>query len=190
MKTRSMYRGIVLIAAALATVACQNELKEEYNEPKPGEKITMTIRATQGAASQTRTDYEDNLGITGIDNIAVKWEGGSTDGAPVEKIKVFGVDANELDYSVDFNSLPTASARTGRVSASKEPLMQRASTLPCILPITATTTLRFKPSTPPSQTRHKTAPSPWRTSKASTLWWDEQRQRARMINSHSATRPR
>ena len=50
MKTRSMYRGIVLIAAALATVACQNELKEEYNEPKPGEKITMTIRATQGAA--------------------------------------------------------------------------------------------------------------------------------------------
>ena len=74
MKTRSMYRGIVLIAAALATVACQNELKEEYNEPKPGEKITMTIRATQGAASQTRTDYEDNLGITGIDNIAVKWE--------------------------------------------------------------------------------------------------------------------
>ena len=113
MKTRSMYRGIVLIAAALATVACQNELKEEYNEPKPGEKITMTIRATQGAASQTRTDYEDNLGITGIDNIAVKWEGGSTDGAPVEKIKVFGVDANELDYSVDFNSLPSSLSQDG-----------------------------------------------------------------------------
>ena len=108
-----MYRGIVLIAAALATVACQNELKEEYNEPKPGEKITMTIRATQGAASQTRTDYEDNLGITGIDNIAVKWEGGSTDGAPVEKIKVFGVDANELDYSVDFNSLPSSLSQDG-----------------------------------------------------------------------------
>ena len=113
MKTRSMYRGIVLIAAALATVACQNELKEEYNEPKPGEKITMTIRATQGAASQTRTDYEDNLGITGIDNIAVKWEGGSTDGAPVEKIKVFGVDANELDYSVDFHSLPSSLSQDG-----------------------------------------------------------------------------
>lgn len=109
MKTRRFHQSIVLMAAALATVACQNELKEEYNEPKPGEKITMTIRATQGAASQTRTDYEDKLGIAGIDNIAVKWEGGSTDGAPVEKIKVFGVNANELGYSVDFNSLPKQS---------------------------------------------------------------------------------
>ena len=56
MKTRGFHQSIVLMAVALATVACQNELKEEYNEPKPGEKITMTIRATQGAASQTRTD--------------------------------------------------------------------------------------------------------------------------------------
>ena len=48
-----------------------------------------------------------------IDNIAVKWEGGSTDGAPVEKIKVFGVDANELDYSVDFNSLPSSLSQDG-----------------------------------------------------------------------------
>ncbi len=36
MKTRSMYRGIVLIAAALATVACQNELKEEYKRTQTG----------------------------------------------------------------------------------------------------------------------------------------------------------
>ena len=113
MKTRRFHQSIVLMAAALATVACQNELKEEYNEPKPGEKITMTIRATQGAASQTRTDYEDKLGIAGIDNIAVKWEGGSTDGAPVEKIKVFGVNANELGYSVDFNSLPSSLSQDG-----------------------------------------------------------------------------
>ena len=113
MKTRRFHQSIVLMAAALATVACQNELKEEYNEPKPGEKITMTIRATQGAASQTRTDYEDKLGIAGIDNIAVKWEGGSTDGAPVERIKVFGVDANELGYSVDFNSLPSSLSQDG-----------------------------------------------------------------------------
>ena len=113
MKTRRFHQSIVLMAAALATVACQNELKEEYNEPKPGEKITMTIRATQGAASQTRTDYEDKLGIAGIDNIAVKWEGGSTDGAPVEKIKVFGANANELDYSVGFNSLPSSLSQDG-----------------------------------------------------------------------------
>lgn len=113
MKTRRFHQSIVLMAAALATVACQNELKEEYNEPKPGEKITMTIRATQGAASQTRTDYEDKLGIAGIDNIAVKWEGGSTDGAPVERIKVFGVNANELGYSVDFNSLPSSLSQDG-----------------------------------------------------------------------------
>ena len=110
MKTRGFHQSIVLMAAALATVACQNELKEEYNEPKPGEKITMTIRATQGAASQTRTDYEDKLGIAGI---AVKWEGGSTDGAPVERIKVFGVNANELGYSVDFNSLPSSLSQDG-----------------------------------------------------------------------------
>lgn len=113
MKTRRFHQSIVLMAVALATVACQNELKEEYNEPKPGEKITMTIRATQGAASQTRTDYEDKLGIAGIDNIAVKWEGGSTDSAPVERIKVFGVDANELGYSVDFNSLPSSLSQDG-----------------------------------------------------------------------------
>ena len=113
MKTRRFHQSIVLMAAALATVACQNELKEEYNEPKPGEKITMTIRATQGAASQTRTDYEDKLEIAGIDNIAVKWEGGSTDGAPVERIKVFGVNANELGYSVDFNSLPSSLSQDG-----------------------------------------------------------------------------
>lgn len=110
MKTRRFHQSIVLMAVALATVACQNELKEEYNEPKPGEKITMTIRATQGAASQTRTDYEDKLGIAGI---AVKWEGGSTDGAPVERIKVFGVNANELGYSVDFNSLPSSLSQDG-----------------------------------------------------------------------------
>lgn len=110
MKTRRFHQSIVLMAAALATVACQNELKEEYNEPKPGEKITMTIRATQGAASQTRTDYEDKLEIAGI---AVKWEGGSTDGAPVERIKVFGVDAKELGYSVDFNSLPSSLSQDG-----------------------------------------------------------------------------
>ena len=113
MKTRGFHQSIVLMAAALATVACQNELKEEYNEPKPGEKITMTIRATQGTASQTRTDYEDKLGIADIDNIAVKWEGGSTDGAPVERIKVFGVNANELGYSVDFNSLPSSLSQDG-----------------------------------------------------------------------------
>ena len=113
MKTRRFHQSIVLMAAALATVACQNELKEEYNEPKPGEKITMTIRATQGAASQTRTDYEDKLGIADINNIVVKWEGGSTDGAPVEKIKVFGVNANELGYSVDFNSLPSSLSQDG-----------------------------------------------------------------------------
>ena len=113
MKTRRFHQNIVLMAAALATVACQNELKEEYNEPKPGEKITMTIRATQGAASQTRTDYEDKLGIADINNIVVKWEGGSTDGAPVEKIKVFGVNANELGYSVDFNSLPSSLSQDG-----------------------------------------------------------------------------
>ena len=113
MKTRRFHQSIVLMAVALATVACQNELKEEYNEPKPGEKITMTIRATQGAASQTRTDYEDKLGIADIDNIAVKWEGGSTDGAPVERIKVFGVNANELGYSVDFNSLPSSLSQDG-----------------------------------------------------------------------------
>ena len=113
MKTKRFHQSIVLMAAALATVACQNELKEEYNEPKPGEKITMTIRATQGAASQTRTDYEDKLGIADIDNIAVKWEGGSTDGAPVERIKVFGVNANELGYSVDFNSLPSSLSQDG-----------------------------------------------------------------------------
>ena len=110
MKTRGFHQSIVLMAVALATVACQNELKEEYNEPKPGEKITMTIRATQGAASQTRTDYEDKLGIAGI---AVKWEGGSTDGAPVERIKVFGANANELDYSVGFNSLPSSLSQDG-----------------------------------------------------------------------------
>ena len=113
MKTRRFHQSIVLMAAALATVACQNELKEEYNEPKPGEKITMTIRATQGAASQTRTDYEDKLGIADINNIVVKWEGGSTDGAPVERIKVFGVNANELGYSVDFNSLPSSLSQDG-----------------------------------------------------------------------------
>ena len=113
MKTRRFHQSIVLMAVALATVACQNELKEEYNEPKPGEKITMTIRATQGTASQTRTDYEDKLGIADIDNIAVKWEGGSTDGAPVERIKVFGVNANELGYSVDFNSLPSSLSQDG-----------------------------------------------------------------------------
>ena len=113
MKTRRFHQSIVLMAAALATVACQNELKEEYNEPKPGEKITMTIRATQGAASQTRTDYEDKLGIADINNIVVKWEGGSTDGAPVEKIKVFGANANELDYSVGFNSLPSSLSQDG-----------------------------------------------------------------------------
>ncbi|WP_370793605.1 leucine-rich repeat protein [Bacteroides stercorirosoris] len=113
MKTRRFHQNIVLMAAALATVACQNELKEEYNEPKPGEKITMTIRATQGAASQTRTDYEDKLGIADINNIVVKWEGGSTDGAPVEKIKVFGANANELDYSVGFNSLPSSLSQDG-----------------------------------------------------------------------------
>ena len=113
MKTRGFHQSIVLMAVALATVACQNELKEEYNEPKPGEKITMTIRATQGAASQTRTDYEDKLGIADINNIVVKWEGGSTDGAPVEKIKVFGANANELDYSVGFNSLPSSLSQDG-----------------------------------------------------------------------------
>ena len=36
MKTRGFHQSIVLMAVALATVACQNELKEEYNEPKPG----------------------------------------------------------------------------------------------------------------------------------------------------------
>ena len=90
MKTKRFYQGIALLAVALTTAACQNELNEESSEPKPGEKINMTIRATQGTTPQTRTSYEDKLGVTGIDGIVVKWEGGNALDAPTENIKVFG----------------------------------------------------------------------------------------------------
>lgn len=89
MKTKRFYQGIALLAVALATAACQNELKEESSEPKPGEKINMTIRATQGTGAQTRTSYEDLLGENFAGNVAVKWEGGTAQGASVEKINVF-----------------------------------------------------------------------------------------------------
>lgn len=90
MKTKNIYQGIALLAMALTTAACQNELNEDTTQPQPGEKVNMTIRATQGTTPQTRTSYEDNLGDTPFDGILVKWEGGSGTNAPVEKIKVFG----------------------------------------------------------------------------------------------------
>lgn len=116
MKTKRIYQGIALLAIALATAACQNELKEESSEPKPGEKINMTIRATQGTAPQTRTSYEDKLGVTDIDKIVVRWEGGTAQNAPVENIKVFGYDANNTSSftpPAEFSSTPSSLSDDG-----------------------------------------------------------------------------
>lgn len=99
MRTKRFYQGIALLAVVLATAACQNELKEESSEPKPGEKINMTIRATQGTAPQTRTSYEDLLEEGTAGNIVVKWEGGTAQGAPEEKIKVFGYANNTNEFT-------------------------------------------------------------------------------------------
>lgn len=106
MKIKNMYQGIALLVMALTTASCQNELNEESSQPKPSEKVEMTIRATQGTAPKTRTIYDDQLGVEGIDEIVVTWEGGTAPGAPTEMIKVFGYSVNELDYSVDFTSTP------------------------------------------------------------------------------------
>ena len=114
MKAKNMYRGIALMAVALATTACQNELKEDAtNAPNPGEKVTMTIRATQGTAPQTRTSYEDKLGIADIDKIVVKWEGGSAADATVEKIKVFGYDSHGFSAPNELSSIPTSISDDG-----------------------------------------------------------------------------
>ena len=108
MKTRSMYRGIALLAVALTTAACQNELNEKTTEPKPGEKINMTIRATQSTTPQTRTSYEDKLGAGTAGSVAVKWEG--EDGTTVEKIKLFGYATSsptEFTGAEELSSDPT-----------------------------------------------------------------------------------
>lgn len=78
----------------------------------------MTIRATQGTTPQTRTSYEDKLGISGIDGIVVKWEGG--DGNTSEYMKVFGYDNNmETFYSPeDFTSIPNTIDKTTGLSIS------------------------------------------------------------------------
>lgn len=94
MKTRNICKGIALMAVALTTAACQNELKEENNEPQPGEKITMTIRATQGTAPQTRTIYEDKLETTGIEKVLVMWEDGLDTDADANKEQLYVFDSN------------------------------------------------------------------------------------------------
>ena len=108
MKTKSIYQGIALLAVALTTAACQNELNEKSTEPKPSEKINMTIRATQGTGPQTRTDYEDKLGVADINKIVVTWEGGTADNATVENILVCGYsdDASGFDKSETMTSKP------------------------------------------------------------------------------------
>lgn len=115
MKTKRFYQGIALLTIALTTAACQNELNEESSEPKPGEKINMTIRATQGTGAQTRTSYDDKLGVTDIDKIVVKWEGGTAQDAPVEEIKVFGYanGASEFTTPEDFSSDPKSLSTDG-----------------------------------------------------------------------------
>ena len=115
MKTKRFYQGITLLAIALTTAACQNELNEESSEPKPGEKINMTIRATQGTGAQTRTSYKDKLGGGTAGNIEVKWEGGTAQDAPVEKIKVFGYANNGSEFTTpeDFSSDPKSLSTDG-----------------------------------------------------------------------------
>lgn len=75
MKTKNIYQGIALLAMALTTAACQNELNDTTTQPQPGEKVNMTIRATQGTTPQTRTEYEDNQGEGLAGSVVVKWEG-------------------------------------------------------------------------------------------------------------------
>lgn len=109
MKTISMYRGIALLAVTLTIAACQNELNEKTTEPKPGEKINMTIRATQSTGSQTRTSYEDKLGEGFAGNVVVKWEG--EDGTTLEKIKLFGyatTDPTEFTGADELSSKPAS----------------------------------------------------------------------------------
>lgn len=97
MKTKNIYQGIALLAMALTTAACQNELNEDTTQPQPGEKVNMTIRATQEMPPQTRTIYEDKLGADKAGNVVVKWEGGE-DG-PNEVMKVFGYETDALVFS-------------------------------------------------------------------------------------------
>lgn len=114
MKTKRFYQGITLLAIALTTAACQNELNEESSEPKPGEKINMTIRATQGTGAQTRTSYEDKLGGGTAGNIVVKWEGGTAQDAPVEKINVFAYYTGaDFTTPAEFTSDPKSLSSNG-----------------------------------------------------------------------------
>ena len=101
MRTRSMYRGIALLVVALTAVACQSE------------KIQMTIRATQGMASQTRTIYEDKLGGGTAGSVVVKWEGGSQVGAPVERIKVLAFEQNGFSDAGNLTSDPASISTDG-----------------------------------------------------------------------------
>lgn len=115
MKTRTIYQGIALLAMALTTTACQNELNEPA--PQPGEKVEMTIRATQAATPQTRTIYEDKLEETGINQILVKWEGGNATNAPVENMRVYGREQNQhwkFNASDLFTSDPKTLSADGR----------------------------------------------------------------------------
>ena len=113
MKTKSIYQGIALLAIALTTAACQNELNEDDNQPQPGEKIAMTIRAIQGTTPQTRTTYVDKK-RPGTNGIVVKWEGGTSNNAPVEKLKLFAFADNDpkLTIPADFVSDPKSLDQT------------------------------------------------------------------------------
>ena len=112
MKTRNICKGIALMAVALTTAACQNEINEDTNQPKPGEKVTMTIHATQGNAPQTRTSYDDQLDAADIDKVVVKWLGTTK-----EKIDVYGYTQEDQTFSdsryAPFESDPTTLSTNG-----------------------------------------------------------------------------
>lgn len=113
MKTKSIYQGIALLVVALTTAACQNELNEDTTQPKTGEKVNMIIRATQGMAPQTRTIYEDKLGVGTTGKIEVKWEGGV--GGPEEEIQVVGYTdgASEFTDAGTLKSTPSSLSTDG-----------------------------------------------------------------------------
>ena len=111
MKPKNIYQGLALLAMALTTAACQNQLNDTAPQPQPGEKVNMTIRATQGTTPQTRTEYEDNQGEDLTGNVVVKW-----DGTAAENIYVFGyaTNTNKLTTSAELTSLPATISEDGK----------------------------------------------------------------------------